>query len=324
MGRDPSFEVRPELSTGGWIEVLDLLSVHGVQNICFTGGEALLREDLWDIISYGASLRVNRIVEKDGVLLEKVASPKLYLLSNGKRVDDDVLDLCRRYDVQLSVSLPGLKHFRELTGGGDPDQVLRVFEGARKRGLTTVVGITVTKKNLPELYETIAAAFLSGASQLLLNRFLEGGRGRAYARDLALTRDELIQMLDVAEAALNDARRFGSVGTELPLCLFDPRKYQRLDVSTGCSAARGFFVIGPSGHVRVCNHSPIELRHYGEIDLLKTDPYWRKFTQSDYLPSACWQCRDVGRCAGGCREAAHIISGSVDACDVLVAHGEGK
>jgi radical SAM protein with 4Fe4S-binding SPASM domain len=258
------------------------------------------------------------IKEDGGSLAEKIISPKLYLLSNGVCVDDKVLDACKDYDIQLSVSMPGLRTFKELTGGGDVDRILGVFEGARKRELKTVVGITVTKKNLDELYETIAAAFLAGATQLLLNRFLEGGRGRAFARELELDHGEIIKMLDVAEQALTDARKYGSAGTELPACLFDPKKYQRLEVSTGCSAAKGFFVIGPSGKIRVCNHSPVELAYYSKVDCLKVDPYWRRFTQSDYLPDKCFDCRDTKKCAGGCREAAHIVSGTVDALDALL------
>ncbi len=307
-----------ELSTVQWKAVLDLLARQGVHQICFTGGEALLRPDLPEIMAYASRLKVKVIKDKDGQLAEHIASPKLYLLSNGALVDDAILDLCKRDDIQLSISMPGLRTFAELTGGGDVNKILRIFEKARERGLSTVVGITVTKKNLFELYETISAAFLAGATQLLLNRFLEGGRGRRYARELALSRAELIEMLDVAEQALHDAGRYGSVGTELPLCLFTSGKYKRLEVSTGCSAAKGFFVIGPSGKVRVCNHSPVELAHYSEIETLKMDPYWMKFARSDYLPAMCAGCEDAGRCAGGCREAAHIVAGAINAPDALL------
>ena len=307
-----------ELSTDQWKDVLEILSLHGIHNICFTGGEALLRSDIWDIIDYASRLRMPVIKEEGGSLVEKILPAKLYLLSNGKCVDDKVLDACKKYDIQLSVSMPGLRTFEELTGGGDVDRILSVFEGARKRGLNTVVGITVTKKNLGELYETIAAAFLAGATQLLLNRFLEGGRGRSFVRELELSHGEIIKMLDVAEQALIDARKYGSVGTELPACLFNSKKYQRLEVSTGCSAGKGFFVIGPSGKIRVCNHSQVELAHYSKIESLKIDPYWMQFAQSEYLPAMCFDCRDAGRCAGGCREAAHIVSGTIDAPDALL------
>jgi radical SAM protein with 4Fe4S-binding SPASM domain len=317
MNEQQKHMISDELSTMQWKDLLDILSRHGIQNICFTGGEALTRPDLWEIVDHASQLSIKMIKEENGGLVERMSPPKLYLLSNGKNVDEHTLDLCQRYGIQLSVSMPGLRTFAELTGGGDVDQVLRVFEGARRRNLATVVGIAVTKKNLFELYETISAAFLAGATQLLLNRFLEGGRGRLHVQELALKKDELVKMLDVAENALTDAGRYGSVGTELPRCLFDPQRYQRLKVSTGCSAAKEFFVIGPSGKIRVCNHSPVELAHYSQLETLKTDLYWTRFAQSEYLPQMCEGCRDAGRCVGGCREAAHIVSGAIDAPDDL-------
>jgi radical SAM protein with 4Fe4S-binding SPASM domain len=182
----------------------------------------------------------------------------------------------------------------------------------------TVVNITVTKKNLHELYQTIAAAFLAGAQQLLLNRFLPGGRGLSYEKELILNTNEVREMLDVAEEALTDAGRFGSVGTELPKCLVDEQKYKRLSIGTRCSAALGFFVIGPDGFVRVCNHSTVKLVHFREIDTLPKHPYWRKFTFKDYLPSSCMNCLQMGDCDGGCREAAHITGGTLDSLDPLL------
>jgi radical SAM protein with 4Fe4S-binding SPASM domain len=233
-----------------------------------------------------------------------------------------VLDFCKRLDVQLSMSLPGLSTYREHTRGGDPDHVLRMFREAEAMGVATVAAVTVTRKNLGELHATISAAFLAGAGRLLLNRFLPGGRGLQYADALALDGDQVRQMLDTAEEVLSDANRYGSVGTELPKCVVDPARYQRLEVGTRCSAAIGFFVIDPSGYVRACNHSPQRLNHVGEIDKVKTHPYWRRFTQKDYLPAACGGCESLGQCDGGCREAAHIVSGSVDAPDPLLSSAE--
>ena len=148
------------------------------------------------------------------------------------------------------MSLPGLATLREHTGIGDPDEILEKFRLANELGTPAVVNITVTKKNLHELYQTISAAFLAGARQLLLNRFLPGGRGLFHENDLVLGAAEVRQMLDTAEEALTDAGRFGSVGTELPKCLVNADKFKRLTIGTRCSAALEFFVIGPDGHIR--------------------------------------------------------------------------
>jgi radical SAM protein with 4Fe4S-binding SPASM domain len=321
---DPAggFQRLEEMSTDQWKALVGRLAAMGVTSFAFTGGEPLLKEGLWEIIEHAASCTAEHVETVDGSLRSRFGPPKLYLLSNGKLVDAGVLDQCRRLGVQLSMSLPGLATFGEHTGGGDPDQVLENFRAAAALGLPTVVGVTVTRRNLGELYQTIAAAFLAGARQLLMNRFLPGGRGLRYAERLSLDRGQITEMLDTAEAVLTDADRQGSVGTELPKCVVDLSRYRRLEVGTRCSAAIQFFVVDPSGYLRACNHSPVRLDHVDQLDALKTNPYWRRFTQKDYLPAACSGCRLTGSCDGGCREAAHIVTGSLTGVDPVLSKAD--
>jgi radical SAM protein with 4Fe4S-binding SPASM domain len=77
-------------------------------------------------------------------------------------------------------------------------------------------------------------------------------------------------------------------------------------------AAISFFVVGPSGYIRVCNHSTVNLAHFREIDTLKDHPYWKTFVFKEYLPGSCFACAEMTDCDGGCREAAHITGGAVD------------
>jgi len=305
------------MSTSQWKVVLDKLADRGVMNIAFTGGEALMRDDMFELLEYANNLKTEHIETVDGELQSEMKRPKLYLLSNGLNVDDSVLQRLKDLDVQLSVSLPGLTTFSRHTGIDNVDGVLDLFTRAKRLDMTVVVNITVTKWNLHELRETIGAALLAGASQILLNRFLPGGRGLSHAEDLTLSADEVCQALDIAEEVLQQADRYGSLGTEIPRCLTDPAKYERLTVSTQCAAAIGFFVIGPSGYIRVCNHSPVRLTHVDQLDEVKLDPYWKQFAMKDYLPDACGDCRLRCECDAGCREAAHIVGGSVDAIDDL-------
>ncbi len=312
------FAKHEELSIDAWKDVLRKLAGMGVCHFAFTGGEPLLKEGLFDLIEYAATLTAEHIESGDAGLESRHARPKLYLLSNGTAVDWAVLDVCKRLGVQLSMSLPGLATYREHTGDGDPDHILEMFQKAEALGIPTVAAVTVTRKNLGELHATLAAAFLAGARQLLINRFLPGGRGLEHAGGLSLNRGQVRQMLATAEEVLSDAGRYGSVGTELPKCVLDGRQYERLHVGTRCAAAIDFFVIGPSGYVRTCNHSPRRLNHVDEIDKVKTHPYWRRFTQKDYLPAACGGCPSIGDCDGGCREAAHVVTGTLDGPDSLL------
>lgn len=313
------FDIRPELTTREWKDVIATLCRMGVCNLAFTGGEPLLRDDLFELVDFAASCTAEYVETVNGRLESRVAAPKLYLLSNGLRMSHDVLAKCKEHGMHLSMSLPGLTTFARHTQAGSYERILHWFGEARRMGVGTTVGITVTKKNLGELYETMAGALIAGADTVLLNRFMPGGRGIRHANELMLRAQDLPVMLDTAEEVLRTAGRYGSVGTELPKCLIDTSRYERLQVGTRCSAALEFFVVGPSGYTRVCNHSPVRLVHICEIDRLKDAAYWRRFIAKDYLPETCRRCSMSGECDGGCREAANVIGGSVDAPDPLLA-----
>lgn len=314
---DRGFEVLDELSTEDWKSTISKCCDMGVMNLALTGGEPLLRDDLYEIIEHACGCETEHIETVNGELIAKFAPPKIYLLSNGMLVDEKLLKFCKEKDVQLSMSLPGLSAFGEHTGKENADHVLEMFRKSKQIGLDTVVNVTATKLNLHELRENIAAAFLAGASQLLLNRFIPGGRGLENAERLSLSKDEIDKMLETAEEVLVDAGRFGHLGTELPRCIFNPDKFKKLTVSTGCSAAIQFFVIGPSGYIRVCNHSEKRLSHIDQVDDLKNNEYWKIFTQKKYLPEICFDCEAATACDGGCREAAHVFKGNVNSTDVV-------
>ena len=83
-----------------------------------------------------------------------------------------------------------------------------------------------------------------------------------------------------------------------------------------CAAGKGFFVIDPSGYVKVCNHSPQSCCHWTEIETLQDNQYWQSFVNHNYLPEMCKGCEHLGvKCEGGCREAAHVANGAINAPD---------
>jgi len=314
----PGYDVRPELGVGAWKRVIRRLSELGVTSFAFTGGEPLLKEGVHDIIEAAAGCRVSHIETRDGGLDCRAGAPALHLLSNGIRVDDRALALCAHNDVQLSVSLPGLSTFARHTGGASADRPLAVLDRARNQGIRTVAGVTVTQQNLFELEATLEAALGAGAEGVLLNRFLPGGRGLRFANQLALSSKQITAMLDMTESVMVRAGRNASLGTELPACVVDPDRYEHIAVSTRCAAASDFFVVDPSGFLRVCNHSAVRLCHMDDIAQLKTNAYWRRFAIKSELPTACVGCASSSRCDGGCREAAHIVHGDPLGADPLL------
>lgn len=235
----------------------------------------------------------------------------LSLISNGRKIDDEFLDFLAERKISISISIPGIETFVEHTGIDNVEHVLSLFEKTKIRGIKATANIAVTKKNLPELYENIAYALIKGADYILLNRFLPGGRGLEN-EEFLLNIEETNLMLEIAEDVLTKANRYGHVGTELPLCAIkNPEKYKHLQVSNLCAAGKGFCVIDPSGYLKVCNHSPIKICRYDEIEMLATNEHWKAFRERDYMPVMCTDCKDRDKCDGGCREAAHVYHGKI-------------
>ena len=291
---------KDELSFDEWTNVVDNLMGNGVSTFTLTGGEPLMREDIYDIIDYiignGASLNI---------------------ISNGRKITDEFLDFIAERKISICISVPGIETFVEHTGIDNVENVLSLFEKTRSKGIRATANIAVTKKNLPELYENIAYALIKGADYILLNRFLPGGRGLKN-QEYHLSKEETNRMLDIAEEVLSKAHKYGHVGTELPLCAINnPDKYKHIKVSNLCSAAKGFCIVDPSGYIKVCNHSPIRICRYDELDKLQYNEYWTSFRTRKYLPDMCEDCDKKDICDGGCREAAHVYYGKINGNDPI-------
>ena len=301
-----------ELDTAEWKALIQEYAENGVTTFAFTGGEALLRPDLPEILEYAASRTVKRI-DCDlahGFQLRE-GKPDLVLLSNGRGLTDEMLQFCRDHAIHLSLSLPGLESFPVLTGSGmSADHLLGRLRKAAEFGLESTAAIAVTTLNLNELRTTIQVAFESGAGAILLNRFLPGGRGLEHP-ELTLTPAQVLEMFRIADAVLAEWGKKGYVGTETPRCMLDKcEPFHNLNVESSCAAARDFFVTGPSGMIRVCNHSPRELVYWRQWRELKNHPVWREYAFRRYLPEACAGCEMRLECAAGCRAAADVVTGS--------------
>lgn len=294
-----------ELNLEEWKKAIKILLDCGVELFSISGGEAILKDDAKEIIRFiRESLTEHRIYTE------------ITLISNGLNLSDDWLEFFKEQHVHLSISLPGLATFSQHTGVENVNGVLNWFNRAKLLGMKTTANITVTKLNLHELKDTIASALLYGANDILLNRFLPGGRGLSYMNDLTITTKELNQTLEDAEFVLSLAKRYGNIGTEIPLCSIDnPAKYKYLHIGYKCAAATGFFVVGPSGEVRTCNHSPRIVGNIFRSGIIEDWDYWNAFAKDEINTPECKGCIGKIICSCGCREVAHILSSNVYARD---------
>lgn len=238
----PSLALR-NLPKQSWLKIMDRVIQSGTNDLLFTGGEALLRKDLIDLIQY-ARMRL-----PDG---------RISLFTNGSLLTEERLKLFRKLRVHLATSLPGLKTYGVMTGTRRTCfPILRLLARAKELHWPIEVSITATKVNAFEFVDLFCAAAISGAESIQMGPVMLEGRARNRT-DLALSRPEW-EALKSAIRTLPDCRtQFGFCDEMICACREQPDLYQSqysLPDAKPCPAGREFGVIGPHGEFRQCLHT---------------------------------------------------------------------
>ena len=235
---------KPERNAAGWRTILDQCAADGVDDILFTGGEALLRRDIFEILDYA-----RRVMPR----------ANLSLFTNASRLTEPLIRKFRRRRVNLATTLQGLGTYGEMTGTRRScRRLLRVIARAAEMKWPIGVSMTVTRANIAEAGDMFAAAALSGARTIQVGPVMAGGRALERP-DLMISRDEWEGVKAVIRA-LPDARVPYTFCDEF-ICKCRPdmprelvEKWADRD-SEPCPAGKAFGVIGPNGVYRTCLHS---------------------------------------------------------------------
>ena len=295
---------RGELDTSKTLFLLGkALDETDCNHITLTGGEPLLRKDLPVLLDFlrGRKVRVT-IISNGRLLTEQTA---LSLIERGVALFE----------------LPLLSHKRAVhdclsAAPGAWDSVLAALTHIRLHRGQVVTAFVATRVNIGHLYESIKLAFAFGARAVMFNRFNPGGRGRAHLRELLPTVEQVREALAVADAA---SVEFGiPISCSVPIqpCLIDTSAFPHLSFGY-CSAGteRAYYTLDPLGHVRPCNHSSTILGNLFEKnfeDIVSSECLMEFVNAHPVLCSACGQ---RAACQGGCKAAAQVCYGSLEAVE---------
>ena len=232
-----------ELDTDAWKDIIDECAARGVKEIIFTGGEATLREDLWELMEYAC----NHLHDGD-----------VALFTNGSLMTEERISWCKERRIRLSTSLQGLRTYARQTGTRrNYKRVLRFMARAAELGWPVNVSISVSRVNVDEIADVYAAAVLSHARSIQVNPTMIEGRMRNHP-ELALRPAEWNKVKKAIEA-LPDGGIPRCFSDEIICnCRFQPKSLLRkylMPTVRPCTAGKSFGVIGPSGLFRKCLHT---------------------------------------------------------------------
>ncbi len=305
-------ELANELTTEESKRLIDQISEVSRPLLILSGGEPLLRSDVYEIISYGASKGL-----------------KMGLGSNGTLIDDDVARHLKEAGIEtVSISLDSHipeqhDEFRGLAGSWE--KAVGAIKALRDNGVLVQVNTTVTQQNYDQIDDIMSLAESLGVENFHLFFLVPTGRGAKIA-DLSPAKYESMIKTAFAKAARHKlnvrpscAPQFMRIAKDMGI---DMRQWIR-----GCITGLYYCRVYPNGDITPCPYLPIKLgnmreKTFKEIwfnsEMLKT---LRDFNA---LKGKCGICEYRAVC-GGCRARAYGLSSDfIDYCGDLHEPAELK
>jgi len=328
------------LSTAEALALIDDLAGLGIPLLIVSGGEPLLRDDIWELLQHA---------REQGIALA--------LSSNGTLITPEIAERLKKSGVEyVGISLDGADretHENLRNFPGCFDAALTGLSHCREAGMKTGVRFTATRENLDDIECMIRLSRDIRTDRFCVYWLVPSGRGREIYEEGQLLRKDTRPVLDAlyrsAHQVTPDSMEYLSVDAPQDIVYLlerlkseDMSEYshalQLLDrQGVGCSAGLRVANIDPAGNVYPCQFAQVDRFRIGNIrecrfSILWNDnrnPVLQEFRQkTDNLQGACGECQYRTICGGGCRVRAWYTTGDFQAgdpfCDIVIDSGHDR
>ena len=299
-----------ELTTEEAKNLIDQICEVSKPLLVLSGGEPLLRPDIYDLVRYGASKGLKMGIGSNGSLIESDAAKKL------KEAGIETIS------ISLDSHIPEQHDkFRGIQGSWE--KAVNAIKVLRKNGVLVQVNTTVTQQNYSQIDEIMSLVEKLGVENFHLFFLVPTGRG-VKITDISSTKyEEMIRktFAKIAQRKLNVrpscAPQFMRIAKEMGLNM---SRWIR-----GCIAGLYYCRIYPNGEVTPCPYLPIKLGNIREKtfkEIWFNSEMLQTLRNFNALKGKCGVCEYRDLC-GGCRARAYGLSSDfIDYCGDLHEPGE--
>ncbi len=304
--------VEGELTTAEILKVARDIREFSDPIIILTGGEPLIRGDIFDVIAECTRL------------FTRVA-----LATNGTLVDDDtarriVASGIRRVSISLDGALAKTHDdFRGLAGSFD--DALRGFDALKRAGASVQVNVSVTRHNESELAALLDLALSRGADAFHVFMLVPVGCGAEISEEQRLSPERFEQTLRwLFNMSLEHRQKIHIKATCAPQYYRIVRQVSRergisapavahgmKAMTRGCLAGSAVCFISRTGDVQPCGYLPVRAGNIREQKLAaiwSDSQIFAALRDPVRLKGKCGAC-DYRRVCEGCRARAYAATG---------------
>ncbi|MDE2491369.1 MAG: radical SAM protein [Elusimicrobia bacterium] len=281
--------------------VIDEAAGAGVKTVRFTGGEPLVRADIYSLLDYAKESGLAVFLNTNGVLLGRRALARL------ERLADSVLVSVQGCDAETEERLTGggrrfaakLDNLRNLAGSKVPD--VRV---------NTIVSRTLLSRR--EDYVSVLKR--AGVTSWIPTRPLHAPASAAGG-EYGLTRAEFLDALRFLSGLAARGIR-AQIGNAVPLCLDDVLDDGVLFAANPLAEGASRLVYDCRGYYKPTYEIDVPLGR--DLARARRHPFLRSLLSPQRLPPDCAGCVRLKDCLGGCRYMARQTGGDWTARDPLM------
>jgi len=318
-------QYRDELTTEEAIRFIDDLAEMKVPVLLFSGGEPLLRKDIYELGKYAQKKGLRVVISSNGTLITEEVAAK-------------ISDAGFAY-VGVSIDGKAETHdeFRQMDGG-----FMRAIQGIKNclaTGIKAGVRLTLNKHNADELLDVIDILVAENVPRFCMYHLVYSGRGEEIMQDDV----PIVQKRQIIDSLLDKTMQLCDAGIKLEILTVDNhadgayilKKIMReqpertdevlhlLKMHGGCSAGRKIANVDPLGNVHPCQFwSHVSLgnvreRAFSEIWNDENNGFLAELrVMKEKLKGKCGVCRYKEIC-GGCRIRAEVVHGDMWAEDPM-------
>ena len=165
-----------ELSTEKCFHLIDEIAAMSSPVIILTGGEPLLRPDIFEIAAYGTNKGLRMVMATNGTLVDS-ATVKKMIQSGIKRVSISI----------DGKDAPSHDNFRQEKGAFD--KAMAGIDAMKEAGMEFQINTTITKANLKQIKDILELAKKLGAAAHHIFLLVPTGRGRDLAEQAITAAD---------------------------------------------------------------------------------------------------------------------------------------
>jgi radical SAM protein with 4Fe4S-binding SPASM domain len=284
-----------------------IASVSEFRTLIYTGGEPLVRPDIFDLLRHSQKAGLANIIATNGTLIDEEMAFKLK--------DHGVV--CNA--ISIDAANPAV-HDMVRNKQGSFDLALRAIEATKKAGIMLQINTTAMEYNMPHLPELIDFADNCGAGIMLMYQLVAVGRGEKiekatlkksankYLSELIALKQKSAHTIIEPVAGpqywpyiLEKKGIKGGLGLKLAGKVFH-----------GCAAGRGFVYVKANGDVWPCPFVEIKAGNIRDLsfnEIYRNAPVFQNLRRrEELLKGVCGECNYKTIC-GGCRGRAHAYSG---------------